>query len=132
MATKKKGTHLSLDENYKNACFGDQIKEADVDLYIVDKYGNAVQKELPPPPPGYYYAPGEYEIRQEGENYVVDTVLTLKPIIERTEQDPDIREAAAALCDAVERYVCPKRGDKTCLRSELLNTKDRLRQSLKR
>lgn len=43
-----------------------------------------------------------------------------------------ITTAASALCDAVERYVCPKRGDKTCLRSELLNTKDRLRQALKR
>lgn len=44
----------------------------------------------------------------------------------------ELNDAASALCDAVERYVCPKRGDKTCLRSELLNTKDRLRQALKR
>ena len=40
----------------------------------------------------------------------------------------ELNAAASALCDAVERYVCPK----TCLRSELLNTKDRLRQALKR
>lgn len=44
----------------------------------------------------------------------------------------ELNAAAEALCDAVERYVCPKRGDKTCLRSELLNTKERLREALKR
>ena len=50
-----------------------------------------------------------------------------------TEQDQSILWARARdLCDAVERYVCPKRGDKTCLRSELLNTKERLRKALKR
>lgn len=43
-----------------------------------------------------------------------------------------VETAASALCDAVERYVCPKPGDKTCLRSELLNTKERLRKALKR
>lgn len=48
------------------------------------------------------------------------------------QQVDEVREAADALCDAVERYVCPKRGDKTCLRSELLNTKDHLREALKR
>lgn len=91
-------------------------------------------KALPPPPPGYYYAPGVYEIRQDGENYVIDVEMTLKPVIVPPENPTDfdgIRTAARALCDAVERYVCPKRGDKTCLRSELLNTKDRLRQLLK-
>lgn len=48
-----------------------------------------------------------------------------------TEQEQSIRKAASALCAAVERYVCPKPGDEHCLRSELLNTKDRLRQALK-
>ena len=43
----------------------------------------------------------------------------------------ELNAAAAALCDAVERYVCPKPGDKHCLRSELLNTKYRLRELLK-
>lgn len=43
-----------------------------------------------------------------------------------------ITTAALELADALERYVCPKRGDKTCLRSELLNTKERLREALKR
>lgn len=91
-------------------------------------------KALPPPPPDHYYAPGVYEIRQDGENYVIDVELTLKPVIVPQDNPADfdgIRTAASALCDAVERYVCPKRGDKTCLRSELLNTKDRLRELLK-
>ena len=48
-----------------------------------------------------------------------------------TEKEQAIREAALALCNAVERYVAPKPGDEHCLRSELLNTKDRLRQLLK-
>lgn len=48
-----------------------------------------------------------------------------------TEKEQAIREAAIALCDAVERYVAPKPGDEHCLRSELLNTKDRLRELLK-
>lgn len=39
-------------------------------------------KELPPPPPGHYYAPAVYEIRREGENYVIDVEMTLKPVIE--------------------------------------------------
>lgn len=94
-------------------------------------------KELPPPPPDHYYALGEYEIRQDGENCSIDMELTLKPVPvivpPKTPADFDgIRTAASALCDAVERYVCPKRGDKTCLRSELLNTKERLRKALKR
>lgn len=42
----------------------------------------------------------------------------------------ELNAAAAALCDAVERYVAPKPGDKHCLRSELLNTKERLRAVL--
>lgn len=42
----------------------------------------------------------------------------------------DLNAAAAALCDAVERYVAPKPGDEHCLRSELLNTKERLRAVL--
>lgn len=91
-------------------------------------------KELPPPPPGYYYAPGVYEIRQDGEKYVIDVELTLRQVIVPPDNPTDfdgIRTAARALCDAVERYVAPKPGDKTCLRSELLNTKDRLRQLLK-
>ncbi len=41
-----------------------------------------------------------------------------------------ISSAASELCDAVERYVAPKPGDKHCLRSELLNTKERLRKAL--
>lgn len=47
-----------------------------------------------------------------------------------TEKEQAIREAALALCDAVERYVAPKPGDEHCLRSELLNTKERLRKLL--
>ena len=49
-----------------------------------------------------------------------------------TEQEQSIRKAASSLCDAVERYVAPKPGDEHCLRSELLNTKERLREALKR
>lgn len=40
----KKGTNVGLDKNYKNVCVGDQIKDADGDIYVIDKYGNAVQK----------------------------------------------------------------------------------------
>lgn len=46
------------------------------------------------------------------------------------QQVDEVREASAALCDAVERYVAPKPGDEHCLRSELLNTKERLRKLL--
>lgn len=42
----------------------------------------------------------------------------------------ELNEAAAALVGAVERYVAPKPGDEHCLRSELLNTKERLRKLL--
>lgn len=91
-------------------------------------------RALPPPPPNHYYAPSVREVRQDGENYVIDVELTLTPVIVPLENptDPDgIRTAALALCNAVERYICPKPRDKTCLRSELLNTKDRLRELLK-
>lgn len=47
-----------------------------------------------------------------------------------TEKEQAIREAALALVGAVERYVAPKPGDEHCLRSELLNTKERLRKLL--
>lgn len=65
----------------------------------------------------------------------IDEIADLLTELNKSEAlpcDVEVREAAAALCDAVERYVCPKRGDKTCLRSELLNTKERLREALKR
>lgn len=42
-----------------------------------------------------------------------------------------IISAAKDLVDAVERYVCPKPGDKFCRRSELLNLKDDLKRLLK-
>lgn len=48
-----------------------------------------------------------------------------------TDRYRKLNAAASALCDAVERYVTPKPGDEHCLRSELLNTKDRLRELLK-
>ena len=40
----KKGTNVGLDKNYKNVCVGDQIKDAEGDIYVIDKYGNAVHK----------------------------------------------------------------------------------------
>ena len=41
----KKGTNVGLDKNYKNVCVGDQIKDADGDIYTIDKYGNAVRNK---------------------------------------------------------------------------------------
>ena len=39
---------------------------------------------LPPPPAGYYYSPGGItDIRKEGENYIIDAEIVLKPIIEQ-------------------------------------------------
>lgn len=60
--------------------------------------------------------------------------MSTKDIFIESQEDRlrELNAAASALCEAVERYVCPKRGDKTCLRSELLNTKERLREVLKR
>ena len=59
--------------------------------------------------------------------------MSTKGIIESLEDRiRELNAAASALCDAVERYVAPKPGDKHCLRSELLNTKERLRKALKR
>ena len=40
----KKGTNVGLDKNYKNVCVGDQIKDEDGLIYVIDKYGNAVEK----------------------------------------------------------------------------------------
>ena len=39
-------------------------------------------RELPPPPAGFCYFPDDYEITREGENYVIDVQLVLKPIID--------------------------------------------------
>lgn len=41
----KKGTHVGLDKNYKNVCVGDQIKDADGDIYTIDRYGRALRKD---------------------------------------------------------------------------------------
>ena len=39
---------------------------------------------LPQPPAGYYYCPsGITDIRKEGENYIIDAEIVLKPIIEQ-------------------------------------------------
>ena len=39
---------------------------------------------LPPPPAGYYYSPDKItDIRKEGENYIIETEIVLKPIIEQ-------------------------------------------------
>lgn len=40
----KKGTYVGLDENFKNVCVGDQIKDADGYIYTIDRYGKAVGK----------------------------------------------------------------------------------------
>ena len=41
-------------------------------------------KTLPPPPPGYYYCPSNnFNIRHEGEDYIIDCEIELKPIIEK-------------------------------------------------
>ena len=45
--------------------------------------------------------------------------------------DDPVLSAASDLVSAVERYVQPKPGDEHCLRSELLNTKDKLKALLK-
>ena len=39
---------------------------------------------LPPPPAGYYYSPDKItDIRKEGDNYIIDAEIVLKPIIEQ-------------------------------------------------
>ena len=38
---------------------------------------------LPPPPAGYYYSNEIADIRKEGENYIIDAEIVLKPIIEQ-------------------------------------------------
>lgn len=40
-------------------------------------------KTLPTPPPGYYYCPSDnFNIRREGEEYIIDCEIELKPIVE--------------------------------------------------
>lgn len=42
----------------------------------------------------------------------------------------DLKAAAVTLCEAVERYVVPRKGDAYCFRMELLRKKDDLRAVL--
>ena len=46
MAKMKKGTHVGLDNNYKNVCVGDQIKNEDGLIFTIDEYGRAVAEGL--------------------------------------------------------------------------------------
>lgn len=82
---------------------------------------------IPPSPQDPYIDP-----LTDTENTLLNTSLELA---EQVGQAYDfalqkIAFAALELSDAVERYVAPKPGDKHCLRSELLNTKERLRKLL--
>ena len=47
---------------------------------MLASYREEVAK-LPPPPPGYYYVARIGDIRQEGDRFVCDAVLTLEPIV---------------------------------------------------
>ena len=47
---------------------------------MLESYRKEVAK-LPPPPPGYYYIARIEDIRQEGDRFLFDAVLTLEPIV---------------------------------------------------
>lgn len=51
---------------------------------MLDDFHREVEK-LPPPPPGYYYYPQVQGVRQEGDTFIVDSEINLRPIISTEE-----------------------------------------------
>lgn len=45
--------------------------------------------KLPSPPPGFFYGPVVKEIKREGDNYIVESEIGLRPIIEPKEESDD-------------------------------------------
>ena len=43
--------------------------------------------ELPSPPPGYYYGPVITGVKREGNNWIVEGEISLRPIIEPEKDD---------------------------------------------
>lgn len=75
------------------------------------------------------------ETREEIAERSAEAVAYLKShgwvSVESSPDLDEIKNAASALVDAVERYVSPKLGDKYCSRTEILNAKDNLKTLIK-
>lgn len=75
--------------------------------------------------------PAGSETREEIAERIAEAVAYLKShgwVSVESSPDLEIKNAASALVDAVERYVAPKPGDKYCSRTEILNAKENLKK----
>lgn len=52
---------------------------------MLETYRKEVAK-LPPPPPGYYYGADISDIRKEGERFICESQITLKPKVKEDEK----------------------------------------------
>lgn len=53
---------------------------------MIRSFNEEVAK-MPPPPPGYYYAPVNFHFKHEGDSYIAEGEIGLRPIIEPQRDD---------------------------------------------
>ena len=92
---------ISIDTHYR---FRELCEAATTQDRVLDAFVASLQEviaKLPPPPPGYYYVPAEIvDVRHEGERYIIDGKIELKPIIE-----PVLRPTASERLDLLRARI---------------------------